>query len=103
MSEVVRKAGLAMKVAKRDLRMGVDDKIERFLREHSDDAYTINGLLVEVYGVEAKDLRGPWAAWPGKLPTLYGRVRRVLDKLYVTGKLTKGREGKATFWAWKGN
>ena len=102
MSEVVRKAGLAMKVAKKDLRMNVDDKIARFLMEHSEDAYTINGLLVEVYGVEAKDLRGPWSSWPGKLPTLYGRVRRVLDKLYLTGKLTKGREGKATFWAWKG-
>src|SRR2546422_9449102 len=103
MTEVVRKGGLAMKIAKKDLHVNPDIKIEEFLRKDPDNAYTINGILVEVFGVDPKNLRGPWSNWPGNLPTLYGRVRRVLDRLHLAGKVTKGKQGKAVFWGWNGD
>jgi hypothetical protein len=101
MTNIVRKDGLAVKMAKKDMRVSVESKVELLLSENPEDAYTINGILIEAFGVDAKDLHGPWSQWPGKLPTLYGRVRRTLDRLVVAGKVTKAKNGPASFWAWK--
>ncbi len=75
--------------------------VEGFLRAHSKDGYTINGILVEAFGADPEKLNGPWNRWPATLPTLYGRVRRTLDRLHAAGRLTKTKIGKAVFWAWK--
>ncbi len=102
MAEVVRKGGLAVKMAKKDLHTSVESQVEQFLHAKPQDAYTINGILIDLLQVKPENLRGPWSTWPGKLPTLYGRVRRVLDRLYISGKVTRAKQGRAVFWAWKG-
>jgi hypothetical protein len=102
MAEVVRRGGLAVKIPKNALAaVSTEEKVVSLLRDNPEDAYTVNGILMEGFDVEPENLRGTWVDWPGKLPTQYAAVRRVLDRLHSQGKVTKKKRGKAIFWAWK--
>ena len=102
MPSVTRKKGVAVKMKKAELgNDGVDTKLEDYLKEHSDDAYTVQGLMIELYGVPPEDIKGSWKVWPRGLPALYGRIRRALDRLQEAGKITCTKHSKAFFWAWK--
>src|SRR5437879_5308358 len=102
LSSLVKKNGVSIKMKKSDLgKVGVDDEIANFLRKHESDAYTIRGIMYELYNVPTDDMQGSWSAWPKSLPTLYGRINRGLERLRKAEKISKTRKGPADFWAWK--
>ncbi len=102
MSRVVKKDGVTIKMKKADLdSAGPDEEIARFLTKHADDAYTIRGIMHELYEVATADMQDKWSVWPHGLPSLYSRVNRALERLRKAGKITKTRKGRADFWAWK--
>ena len=76
------------------------DKVKNALEHDSENAYTVSGLMVEVFGVKQKDIHNkPFSAWKKGLPALYGRIDRCLRKLNERGIIERRKHGKAwVYW-----
>jgi len=97
-----RKSGITIKIPRSQLESNnVVDKIKKHLQENPEDAYTIMGLMVEIYGIDKDKLNGPFSTWPEGAPSLYTRIRLTLEKLKAQGLVDSKKRGKAQFYFWK--
>jgi hypothetical protein len=97
-----RKRGITIKIPRSELENGdVVDKIGEQLRRNSKDAYTIMGLMVEVFGIDKERLNGPFSNWPNGAPSLYTRIRLALEKLKKESVINSRKQGKAVFYYWE--
>jgi len=96
-----KKRGITIKISRNELEDGnTYDRVKEHLQKNSKDAYTIMGLMVELFGVNAKDLNGPFKDWPKGMPSLYTRVRLALEKLKAEKLIDSKKHGKAYFYFW---
>jgi len=97
-----RKSGITIKIPRSQLESNnVVDKIKKHLQENPKDAYTIMGLMVEIYGIDKDKLNGPFSTWPEGAPSLYTRIRLALEKLKAEGIVDSKKQGRAQFYFWK--
>lgn len=75
-------------------------KVEETLRKDKENAYTIQGLMVEAFNVKPEEIKNkPFAMWKNRLPTLYSRIGRVLKILVQRGSVkTKKHERAWVYW-----
>ena len=75
-------------------------KIENVLQKDKDNAYTISGLMIEVFKIRKEDIENkPFSAWRNGLPTLYSRISRCLRRLEKLGKIKSTKHEKAfVYW-----
>lgn len=103
-TQIVRKDGIAIRRPKKSLEAnGVAEKVEDFLERHSSEAFTVMGLMVDVFDAEAASLNGSWKEWPSGMTTLYGRIMRSLEMLEKHGKVVSQKDGRAVWWSWNGS
>src|SRR3989344_3710662 len=76
------------------------DQVEEQLRNDSDNAYTLIGLMIEVFKVNKKDIQGPFRDWKKGLPTMYSRIGGCLRKLNEVGLVSTKKHGKAHYYWW---
>lgn len=97
-----RKSGITIKIPRSQLESNnVIDKIKKHLQANPKEAYTIMGLMVEIYGIDKEKLNGPFSTWPEGAPSLYTRIRLALEKLKAEGLIDSKKHGKAQFYFWK--
>ena len=78
--------------------------IEEKLRKDPANAYTIQGIMVEVFGVKESEIHGKsFSDWKKGLPTLYSKVRRALERLEKDKKVKSAKHGKARVYWWDKN
>ncbi len=76
-------------------------KVEKRLRTDKENAYTIAGLMTEVFDVKDKAIENkPFKDWDKGLPTLYTRIRLCLEKLKKQGKVDSKKHSKAWIYWW---
>ncbi len=94
--------GMTIKIPVKELKeMDACGKVTQKLKENRDNAYTISGLMVEVFGVKEKDIHNkPFGAWAKGLPSLYTRIRICLEKLQKQGLVKSVKYGKAMMYYW---
>jgi hypothetical protein len=96
-----KKKGITIKIPRSQLESNdVDEKIKGHLRNNPENAYTIGGLMVEVFGANAEDLNAPFKDWPKGMPSLYTKIRHVLEKLKADGTIDSKKRGKGYFYFW---
>jgi hypothetical protein len=79
----------------------VERKIEERLREDKKNAYTIMGIMIELFNVKEQDMRNKsFPQWKEGLPSLYTKVRVALERLVENGKAKKAKHGKAFVYWW---
>jgi len=99
-----KKKGITIKIPRDKLENGnVYDRVKEHLQENVKDAYTIMGLMVELFGAKAEELNGPFKDWPKGMPSLYTRVRLGLEKLKAEKLVDSKKHGKAYFYFWRGS
>lgn len=77
----------------------VPKEVRNFLQKNKENAYTIQGILINLYGIKEKDVRGvSFKNMKKGLPTLYTKVRRTLEKLVEEGKANKKQRGHAIYY-----
>jgi hypothetical protein len=102
-NKLVKKRGITIKIPRSQLEgESTHDKIREYLQKNSKDAYTIMGLMVELFGAKAEDLNGPFKDWSEGMPSLYTRVRLALEKLRAEKLIDSKKHGKAYFYFWRG-
>jgi len=79
----------------------VYDKVVTHLKSNPKFAYTIGGLIVELYGYKAEDLNAPFKDWPKGAPSQYTRVRLSLEKLKKEGLVEAKKQGRKVLYWWK--
>jgi hypothetical protein len=97
----VVKDGIHIKIPRDALTESVADQVKDFLKKNQTEAYTVMGMMVELFGARPKDMNGAWATWPKGLSNTYNKVRRSLDQLIKTGLVDKKKKGKAFYYLWK--
>jgi len=99
----MKKGGLTIKVPLSQIETDVKDKVLNYLAENPDYAFTIAGLMVEMFGYKAEDLNASFKDWPKGAPTLYTRIRLALKELKEKGAVDSKKEGKKfLYWFKKG-
>ena len=90
------------KVPVKDLnKSNIYELIEGKLRGDPDNAYTIAGLMIEVFGVKESQIENrPFRDWPKGLPTLYSQINRCLANLKSKGFIKSVKHGKAWVYWW---
>ena len=94
--------GMTIKMLVKDLNtMDTCGKVTQKLKDNPNNAYTIGGLMVEVFGVKEKDIHNkPFGVWAKGLPSLYTRIRLCLEKLQKQGRVKSTKHGKAMMYYW---
>lgn len=94
--------GITIKIPVRELKeMDACGKVTQKLKENSENAYTISGLMVEVFGVKEKDIHNKsFGDWAKGLPSLYTRIRICLEKLQKQGRIKSTKHSKAMMYYW---
>jgi hypothetical protein len=77
------------------------DKVINLLKSNPKYAYTIIGLVVELYKYDPEDLNASFKDWPKGAPSQYTRVRLALEKLKKEGKIEAKKQGKKGLYWWK--
>jgi hypothetical protein len=94
-----KRKGITIKIRRSQLESdSVGDKVKEHLKKNKDDAYTIMGLMIEIFGIDREKLNGPFTTWPNGAPSLYTRIRHVLEKLKEEGVVDSKKQGKAVFY-----
>jgi hypothetical protein len=79
----------------------VKDKVENILSADKKNAYTVQGIMVEHFGVKKDEIcNKPFSVWKKGYPTLYSRIRSSLIKLRTERKVGSGKHGKADVFYW---
>ena len=75
-------------------------KVEQRLQGDKGNAYTIGGLMVEVFKVKKEDFENkPFKDWKKGLSGLYSKISNCLRKLEKVGKVKSKKHGKAfVYW-----
>ena len=77
--------------------------VEKTLKEDLNNAYTVEGLMIEKFGVAEKDIQNKtFGERKREHNTLYGRVTSALRKLLFEGKIKVAKHGKAKAYWWAG-
>ncbi|MHA1578347.1 MAG: hypothetical protein ACTSUQ_01805 [Candidatus Freyarchaeota archaeon] len=98
----LRKKGITIKIPRSQLEQdSVIDKVKDHLEKNPEDAYTIMGLMVEVFNYNPDDLNGPFMTWPKDAPSLYTKIRLALEKLKKDKLVDSKKRGRANFYYWK--
>lgn len=80
----------------------VHDKVDNFLKQHTNKAYSIQRLMIEVFEKEEDDILGSFVDWTEKSDiVLYNRIKRVLEELDEQGKISKKKYERAIVYWWK--
>lgn len=98
--------GLTIKVPIKEVEKTepVIEKLEKFLKNDKENAYTIGGLMITAFGVKESQIRGKsFGQWDPGLPTLFTQVRLSLVKLVREGKLKQKKSGRAMVYWWVEN
>jgi hypothetical protein len=78
-----------------------EKKIIEFLKSNVGKAYSIQGILVNVFNVKEEDIKGvSFCDMKAGLPTLYSRIRATLKRLVISGNVKMGKSEKAFFYYW---
>jgi len=97
----MKEGGLTIKVLLNQLeKQSVSDKIKGHLQENSGYAYTIAGLMVEMYGFKGEELNASFKDWPKGAPSLYTRIRLALKKMKEEGLVDSKKQGKKYLYWW---
>ncbi len=94
--------GITIKIPVKELKeMDACGKVTQKLKENPENAYTISGLMVEVFGVKEKDIDNKsFGDWAKGLPSLYTRIRLCLERLQKQGRVKSVKHGKAMMYYW---
>jgi hypothetical protein len=95
-----KRSGITIKVPLNEVQEdSVYDKVLTHLKSNPKFAYTIGGLLVELYGYKAEDLNAPFKDWPKGAPSQYTRIRLALEKIKKEGRIETKKQGrKVLYW-----
>ena len=94
-----KKGGITIKVPIEELRdKPVIEEVKGHLESNPKFAFTISGLLVELYGYKAEELNAPFKDWPAGAPSQYTRVRLALEKLKKEGAISGKKQGKKVLY-----
>lgn len=93
---------MKIRVAVKDLEREDDcSKVEEALRKDPENAYTISGLMVTVFGVKQEDIHNKsFSAWKKGQPALYARIDRCLRNMAKFKKANCRRHGRAMVYWW---
>ena len=96
--------GMTIKVPVKDLQKeDTCAKVRGYLANDPDNAYTISGLIVRIFGIKEGDIHNkPFRDWPKGMPSLYTRIRLCLNKLINDGEVKVIKHGKAWVYHWTG-
>lgn len=96
---------MKIKVPVKDLKKeNVGRMIEEKLKGDIEHAYTITGLLVELFNIKMTDIENKsFRDWPKGIPTKYTKIRLHLEKLVRSGLVEKNMDGRAGVYWWVGN
>lgn len=98
----ITKGGITVKVPIDEIQdKPVIDEVKGHLASNPKFAFTISGLLVELYGYKAEALNAPFKEWPAGAPSQYTRVRLALEKLKKEGIISAKKQGKKVLYWWK--
>lgn len=76
-------------------------KVEETLRNDPENAYTTSGIMLESFEVKEEDIHNKsFKDWKKGLPTLYGRIDRVLKRMVKEEKAKVTKDGKAWVYWW---
>src|SRR3989344_2751083 len=97
--------GLTIKLPIKKLEgRSVCEQVEELLRTDKENAYTVGGIMMDVFGVKEKEINRPFKDWESGRTTLYSRIRSCLEKMVKEEKANKKSEGRADYyWLKKGN
>lgn len=97
--------GLTKKIPVKELQTkDTYSRILEQLRSDPENAYTISGLMIDVFGVKEKDIKNkPFSYWPKGVPSLYTRIRLCLEKLQKNGYVKSMKHGRAWVYHWIGH
>lgn len=90
-----------IKVPVKDIeKIDIYSQVEEALKRDRDHAYTIGGLMIDVFNVKKEDFENkPFSLWKGNSATLYSRITRCLKRLEKVGKIKSAKHGKAfVYW-----
>jgi len=91
---MMKKGGLTIKVPISQIGTDVKDKVLNHLLENPDYAFTIAGLMVEIFRYKAEDLNASFKDWPKGAPSLYTRIGFALKDVKKSGVVNSKKEGK---------
>ncbi len=76
------------------------EKIFEFLKKDKDNAYTVQGLMIEIHGVKESQIHGKsFSERDKKLNTMYSRITSCLKKLERSGKVKSTKHERAyIYW-----
>ncbi len=99
-----RKKAITIKVPLSQIeKTTVYERVKKHLEENADHAYTISGLLVEVYDYKPEELNASFRDWPKGAPSQYTRVRLALEKLVKEEQVNKKKQGRMYLYWWSGD
>ena len=82
-------------------KMDVYSKVLSTLRDDSNNAYTVSGIMIQSFGVKTKQIENkPFRDWDKGLPSLYTKIRICLDKMKKHGMVNVKKHGKAWVYWW---
>lgn len=94
--------GITKKISVKELR--TKDTYSRVLEQLKSDpenAYTISGLMIDVFGIKEKDINNKsFSNWPKGVPSLYTRIRICLEKLQKNGYVKSVKHSRAWVYYW---
>jgi len=97
----MKEGGITIKVPLSQLKSeDVLDKIKNHLKKNSKYAYTIAGLMIEIYHYKGEELNAPFKDWPKGAPSLYTKIRLALKKLKEEGFVDSKKQGKKVLYWW---
>ena len=97
-----KRKGITIKIPVNEVEKdSVYDRVVTHLKSNQKFAYTISGLIVELYGYKAENLNAPFKDWPKGAPSQYTRVRIVLEKLKKEGAIEAKKQGRGVVYWWK--
>lgn len=73
-------------------------KIETFMYQHKDSAYTMYGIMSEVYGINKSELAKTYHVWGKENRNLYQNISHTLKKLVKEQKLKTKKVGRSYFF-----
>jgi len=77
-------------------------KVEHKLQNDPDNAYTISGLIVKVFGIKESQIENkPFRDWPKGVSGLYSRINNCLIKLKAEGYVKSIKHERAWVYYWK--
>ena len=96
---------IKIKVPVKDIEKGdIENKILDKLKNNPTDAYTISGLMIEIFNVKEQDISNkPFSNWKKGQPTLYTKIRLTLEKMLKKEIIKKAKHEKAYVYWWNQN